>query len=250
MFWEKLPKPFFVLAPLANVTDAAFRRLIARCGKPDVLWTEFVSADGLMSRGRDKLLPDLIFTPAERPIVAQLFSARPEVLEPAAKLVAALGFDGLDLNMGCPDRQVEKQGAGAALIKNPTLARELIRAARAGAGGLPVSVKTRIGYRRNELDAWLPELLAEQPAAITLHARTRQEMSKVPAQWAAVARAVKIRDELRSQTLIIGNGDVGDLAAARARAAETGADGILLGRAIFGHPWLFAARQPPTAERL
>ena len=246
-FWDQLPKPFFCLAPMANVTDAAFRQIIAKYGGPDVLWTEFVSADGLISRGRDRLLRDLIFTEAERPIVAQLFTAKPEKMFAAAKIIVELGFDGLDINMGCPDRKIEKQGAGAALMKNPPLAREVIAAAKAGvAGQLPVSVKTRLGYARDELKTWLPELLAENLAAVTIHARTRAELSRAPAHWDAIARAVTIRNELKSQTLIIGNGDAKNLEMAKIRAEETGADGIMLGRAIFGNPFLFSKLEPRT----
>src|SRR3989344_6121622 len=242
-FWTKLPPPFFALAPMADVTDAAFRRIIAKCGKADVLFTEFVSADGLgHPKGREKLLIDLLYSESERPIVAQLFTAHPEKMEAAGRLIQKLGFDGLDINMGCPDRAVEKQDSGAALIKKPKLAQEVIWAAQRGAPKLPISVKTRLGYYRDELDVWLPALLETGLAAITLHARARQEMSKVPAHWEAIARAVKIRDSLKGGTLIIGNGDVADLNEARRRATETGADGIMLGRAIFGNPWLFAPR--------
>ena len=165
-------------------------------------------------------------------------------MEKAARLAVELGFDGVDVNMGCPDRGVEKQVAGAALIKNPALARELIRAAKKGiksaGGNLPVSVKTRIGYNRNEIETWLPELLHEKLAAIILHARTRKEMSSVPADWDVIKRAVQIRDGMKSKTLIVGNGDVLGLNDAREKAQETGADGIMLGRAVFGTPWLFA----------
>ena len=144
-FWQKLPKPFFTLAPMADVSDAAFRRVIAKYGKPDVTYTEFVSADGLAlapADGRRKLLADLMYSEAERPIVAQFFTSNPKHMRRAAELARELGFDGVDINMGCPDRSVEKQGAGAALMKKPQLARELIRAAKDGSGGLPVSVKT------------------------------------------------------------------------------------------------------------
>ncbi len=238
-FWATLPTPFFVLAPLADVTDAAFRRIIARHGKPDVLWTEFTSADGLCGAYHDPLWCNLLYSEAERPIVAQLWSANPEAMERAAALVADMGFDGIDINMGCPDRRVEKRGAGAALCQQPALAQALIRAAQRGAGELPVSVKIRLGYERNVLDTWLPALLEAQPAAITIHARTRQEKSDVPAHWNAVAQAVDIRRDMGSSTLLIGNGDVQDLVEARARAAATGVDGVMLGRAIFGNPWLF-----------
>ncbi|MES2006933.1 MAG: tRNA-dihydrouridine synthase family protein, partial [Patescibacteria group bacterium] len=249
---------FFVLAPLANVTDAAFRRIIAKYGKPDVLWTEFVSADGLIkatSEGKAKLMRDLLFTEAERPIVAQLFTSNPETMEAAAKLCQGLGFDGIDINMGCPDKSIEKQGAGAKLITTPDRAREVIRAAKRGAPNLPVSVKTRLGYNKDILEEWLPVLLAEELAALTLHARTRKEMSKVPAHWDRVKRAVEIRNELGSKTLIIGNGDALNMEDARKKAAESGADGVMLGRAIFGTPWLFSevrsgspAQHPLTSQ--
>lgn len=252
-FWENLKKPFFVLAPMADVTDAAFRRVIASKGKPDAMWTEFVSADGLArapEEGRQKLMKDLIYTEAERPIVAQFFTSNPEYMRQAAALAQELGFDGVDINMGCPDKGVEKQGGGAALLKHPSLARELIAAAKEGAPNLPVSVKTRIGYNKVELETWLPEILKAEPAAVTLHARTRKEMSKVPARWEFVKRAVEIRNEMNSKTLILGNGDVADVDDARKKCEEVGADGVMLGRAIFGNPWLFAHRVPDRQERL
>lgn len=262
-FWETLPRPFFVQAPMEDVTDAAFRQLIARFGKPastrrgstwrggpDVMYTEFTSADGLVlapEPGKQSILKKLLYSETERPIVAQLFSAIPERMEKAARLAAELGFDGIDINMGCPDRSIEKSGCGASLMKNPTLARELIRAAQTC--GLPVSVKTRIGYNENELATWLPELLAENPAAVALHARTRKEMSDVPAHWDVVSDAVAIRDTLGSKALIIGNGDVKDLDDARKRVAETGCDGVMLGRAIYSNPWLYAKRETPPSPQ-
>ncbi len=255
-FWDSLPRPIFALAPMEDVTDAAFRRLIARYGKPDVMFTEFTSADGLVlapESGQRALRKKLIYGEGERPIVAQLFSSSPERMEKAAQIAAGLGFDGLDINMGCPVKEVVNTGCGAALINNPALARALIRAAKKS--GLPVSVKTRIGYNADELDSWLPELLSEEPAAITIHARTRKDMSDVPARWDTVARAVKLRDSLqdprgdtsRTKTLILGNGDVKDLNNARTKVAETKCDGVMLGRAIYGNPWLFTDRaDPPT----
>lgn len=236
-FLESLPRPFFVLAPMANVTDAAFRRIIAENGKPDVMYTEFVSANGLMSPGQAILLKDLLYSDSERPIVAQLFTSNPDILYQAAQLIEKLGFDGLDINMGCPDKNVMKQGAGASLIKNPPLARELIKAAKAGAPSLPILVKTRIGDTKNILSTWLPELLAEQPAVVTIHARTRKEMSKVPARWETVREAVQLAHG--SGTLIVGNGDVIDMEDGRRKAAATGCDGVMIGRGIFGNPWLF-----------
>ncbi len=248
-FWNNLKKPIMVLAPMADVTDPAFRRVIAKYGKPDVMWTEFVSADGLFLGGYDALIKDLAFTESERPIVAQFFTSKPEKMEKAARLALELGFDGIDINMGCPDKSIEKQGAGAGLIKNPKLAQEIILAAKRGAQKdgteLPVSVKTRIGYNKNELETWLPMILETNPAVVTIHARTRKEMSLVPARWEHVKRAVEIRDSFvdsngnKSQTLIFGNGDVESLEDAEVKARETGCDGVMLGRAIFGNPWRF-----------
>ncbi|MEK7194272.1 MAG: tRNA-dihydrouridine synthase [Patescibacteria group bacterium] len=252
-FWNNLKKPIFVLAPMADVTDVAFRRIINKYGKPDVFWTEFVSADGLAlapEEGRKKLLKDLEFSEGEHPIVAQFFTSSPENMKKAAELAVELGFDGVDINMGCPDKSIEKQKAGAALMKNPKLARELIRSAKEGAPNLPVSVKTRLGFNKDELDLWLPEVLAENPAVVTIHARTRKEMSKVPARWERVKRAVEIGDELKSETLIFGNGDAEGIDDARRKYLETGCDGVMLGKAIFGNPWLFSEHIPTISEKL
>jgi nifR3 family TIM-barrel protein len=235
---------------MLDVTDAAFRRIIATYGKftrpdgttsggPDVMWTEFVSADGLCSVGREKLLPMLAFSQEERPIVAQIFGADPAHIREAAALIAELGFDGIDINMGCPDRKVVKQNAGAALIRTPKLAQDIIRAAQEGGGGLPVSVKTRTGDMEDTLAEWLPHLLEMEPAAVTIHARTRKDMSKVPARWERVAQAVGIRDTLGSSALIIGNGDVPNIAEGERRAKESGCDGVMIGRGVFGNPWVF-----------
>jgi len=249
-FWKKLKKPFFVLAPMADVTDASFRRVIAKHGKPDVMWTEFVSADGLCSAGRKVLLYDLKFTKAEKPIVAQLFSSNPEKMREAATLCQKLGFDGIDINMGCPDRSIEKQGAGAAMIKNPQRAREIIRAAKEGAPKLPISVKTRIGYLKNEIDTWIPEILAEGVSALTVHFRTRKEMSLVPAHWEHARDIVALRDKISPETLIIGNGDVKNLPEAREKVRDYGVDGVMFGRGIFGNPWLFSEHIPTLEEKL
>jgi len=241
-------RPFFALAPMADVTDAAFREIIAKYsrhgkkgGGPDVFWTEFVSADGLASRGREKLLVNLKYSENERPIVAQLFGARPDNMRKAAKIVADLGFDGIDINMGCPDKAIEKQGAGAALIKNPKLAREIIRAAIDGAPNLPVSVKTRIGYNKDEIDSWIPELMKEDISALIIHARTRKELSKASANWEKVGKVAELIKNSGKEIILIGNGDVSDLEDGIIKARESGADGVMIGRAIFGNPWLFDA---------
>jgi len=260
-FWKKLIstsnvdiKPILALAPMADVTDAAFRRIIAKYGKPDVMFTEFVSCDGLCSEGRKNLLPILKYTEKERPIVAQVFGAKPENFYESAKLIKNLGFDGIDINMGCPDKKVLKQGAGAAIINNPKLAQEIIRQMKKGsrlfggqAGEMPVSVKTRIGYDKydkKEFKKWLTALLECEPAAITIHARTKKEMSLAPAKWDVIAEAVKIRNKFfgdkKDKTLILGNGDIRNIADAEEKAKTFGVDGVMIGRAVFGNPWLFA----------
>ncbi len=256
-FWAELPKPIIAMAPMADVTDAPFRKLIAKysahkrkdgtVGGADVSWTEFVAADGLVKatpEGKKKLMADLIYSEEERPIVAQLFSSNPEHMEYAAKLVRELGFDGVDINMGCPDRSIEKQGCGSAMIRTPEVAKEIIKAAKRGAksdkeDGIPVSVKTRLGYSEDEVETWIPSILSESPAVLTIHARTRKEMSRVPANWERVKRVVEIRDQLESDTLILGNGDVLSLDDAHNKVEKSGADGAMIGRALFGNPWFF-----------
>ena len=248
------------MAPMADVTDVAFRALVAKLGAPDVFWTEFVSADGLyhtreVKRMKDEenpLMRDLQFSKNEHPIVAQLFTSQPEMMRYAAKLVAELGFDGIDINMGCPDRAIERQGCGSAMIKNPTRAVEIIRAAQE-ASGLPVSVKTRVGYNKESLDEWLTALLEASPAAITLHLRTRKQMSAVPADWELMQKAVAIRNRVNPSVLLIGNGDVQDLDDGKQKVVESGCDGAMIGRGMFGNPWVFTGRktlETPLAEKL
>ena len=247
-FWQQLKRekiakdgtkePFFVLAPMADVTDYAFRQMFVRYGKPDVLYTEFVSADGLASeKGRQALLKDLRFAKNEQIIVAQIFGANPENIAKAAKIVEELGFDGVDINMGCPEKNIVRQGAGAALMKNPVLAREIIQAAKAGVREIPVSVKTRIGFAANEIETWLPHVIAEKPAAITIHGRTKKEMSEVDAHWDVIGRAVEIAGG--SGIVMIGNGDVVSVADGMQKAVQSGVDGVMVGRGVFGNPWFF-----------
>jgi tRNA-dihydrouridine synthase len=263
-FWLTLPRPIITMAPMANVTDAAFRRMFVECGKPSVFWTEFVSVEGLLSKGRDRLLPDLWFSPGEHPIVAQIFGGKPEQFEAVAPLIKKLGFDGVDINMGCPDRGVERSGGGVALIKDPARAKEIIRALKRGTGTsagadggkrdsttLPVSVKTRLGYSKTaELEGWITALLEEQPAALTVHLRTRAEMSDVPAHWELAPQIVALRDKISPKTVLLGNGDVRSLEDAHAKTKESGMDGIMVGAGVFGNPWFFSGRTPDIKERL
>jgi len=254
-FWGKLPTPFFCLAPMADVTDAVFRRIICKYGKPDVFWTEFVSADGLASKGREVLKSNLIYSKKEKPIIAQLFSANPTKMRETAEYVASLGFDGIDINMGCPDRSIEKQGSGAAMMKDMVKAGEIIKAVKDGIKdskkkNISVSVKTRIGYNKNQINEWIPFLLSQNIDALIIHARTRKEMSKVPARWEHVKEVVVIRNKMGIKTKIIGNGDVRDLKHGKQLAKETGCDGVMIGRAIFGNPWLFSEYIPTTKEKV
>ncbi len=242
--WKKLPKPFFVLAPMADVTDVAFRQIICKYGKPDVTWTEFVSADGLASLGRDALKYDLQFSKNERPIVVQLFSSNPIKMREASKLVSDMGFDGIDINMGCPDKSIEKQGAGAAMMKDMKKAGDIIQAVKDGIKdskkkNISISVKTRIGYNKNQINEWIPFLFLQDIDALTIHARTRKEMSDVPARWEHVKEVVEIRNKMGVKTKIIGNGDVRDMEHGKKLAEDTGCDGIMIGRAVFGNPWIF-----------
>ena len=238
-FWTNLPRPFLCLAPMYDVTDEAFRLMFAKYGKPGVLFTEFVSADGLASEdGRPKLLRELQYSEVERPIVAQIFGAQPETIEISAKLIKDLGFDGLDINMGCPDRTIEKQGAGSALIKNPKLAQEIILAAKRGFDNGPVSVKTRIGYNKFDPD-WLKAIREAKPEAVTIHLRTRKELSEVEAHWELWPQVAEIFKG--SGIVLIANGDIKDVEEGKELAEKyDNLDGLMIGRGAFGKPWLFA----------
>jgi nifR3 family TIM-barrel protein len=252
-FWQQLNKPIFCLAPMEEVTDVAFREMFAKYGKPDVMYTEFVNIDGLTHpEGRKKLELDLKYTEAQRPMVAQIWGRSPLKFEEAAKIVVDLGFDGIDINMGCPQDKEIDLGTCAALIKEPELAVEIIKFTKRGAGNLPVSVKTRIGYNAEDLDTWLKYLLSAEPVAIAVHGRTRKDKSKVPADWQAIAKAVQIRNAEKFSTIIIGNGDVKSRQEALEKIKLTGVDGVMIGRGAFGNPWIFREDnyEPTIKERL
>jgi len=249
-FWKKLKKPIMAIAPMSGVTDQAFRLMFAKYGKPSVFWTEFVPVAGFFSKGREHCLKTLSFLPKERPIVAQVFGADPSQFKRSAEEIVKLGFDGIDINMGCPDKDVEKKGAGAALIKNPDLAKEIILATKKGAGKLPVSVKTRIGYSKNEINKWIPAILKAEPAALIVHLRTRDELYFVTAHWELAEKIIKLRDKYSPRTLILGNGDVKSAEEARKLVKKTGLDGVMIGRSILGNPWFFSKHIPTLNERL
>ena len=248
-FWEKLSakggssserkKPIFILAPMDGVTDTVFRQIVGSVGSPDVFFTEFVPVDALFSEGRERALRTLKFTEKEKPIVAQLWGTDPEKFYEATKLMVKLGFDGIDINMGCPDKSAVKTGACAALIDNPKKALEIIFATKKGAGKLPVSVKTRIGFKEIQTEKWIANILETKITALTVHLRTASEMSKPPAHWEEMPKIIGLKDKISPETLIIGNGDVRSLKEATYKYKKYTVDGIMIGRGIFENVWVF-----------
>jgi len=239
-FWTDLPRPFTVLAPLDGVTDVVFRQIVAEIGKPDVLFTEFTMTDGLVSEaGHHKVAQRLLMTDKQKPVVAQIWGTVPEHFYQVAKELQTMGFAGIDINMGCPDRTVVKNGACSALIKNPSLAAEIIQATKEGAGDLPVSVKTRIGFEKENIDEWIGFLLKQNLPVLTVHLRTVRELSKVPAHWEKMEQVIKLRDQIAPETLIAGNGDIMSREEINEKYKQYGCDGFMIGRGIFSNPWLF-----------
>ncbi len=231
---------------MADVTDVVFRQMISKYsrtgqvgGGPDVMWTEFVSADGLCSPGREVLKRDLEYAEIERPVVAQLFTSNPENMHNAVKYCRELGFDGVDINMGCPVDIIGNQGAGAKLITTPELAVRLIRAAQSAAGDMPITVKTRIGWNKVEYKEWLGAILKCDLPVLTVHLRTRKEMSLVDAHWELASEIGDFIKSVSPNTIYIANGDVKDLADAKSKWENHNIDGVMIGRGVFGSPWLF-----------
>ncbi|MGH7158016.1 MAG: tRNA dihydrouridine synthase [Candidatus Saccharimonadales bacterium] len=244
MILQDLPKPFFVLAPMDDVTDTVFRQIVADCAAPDLFFTEFVNVDGLQSPGRKNLLNKIQFTPKEQPLIAQIWGKNPENYYKTAQELIEMGFAGIDINMGCPVKAVVKNGCCSALINNRDLAVEIIKATQAGAAGkVPVSVKTRTGF--NVADLSWPELLLQQNLSmLTIHGRTTKEQSAVPANWNLIGRVRELRDNISPETLVVGNGDVMSRAQGLELAATYRLDGVMIGRGIFHDPFVFAANSP------
>jgi tRNA-dihydrouridine synthase len=215
---------------------------------PLVLFTEFTPSDGLAfgdAKAQEKLRAKLSYSEEQRPIVAQIYNSNPERMESAARLVQELGFDGVDINMGCPVNAVVKQISGSALIKHPDLAVEIIETTRRGAPNIPVSVKTRIGYSsKSEMRDWLAKILSTKVDALTVHLRTRSQFSRVPADWSLMPEIIKLRDEISPNTIIIGNGDVESVEHGKELAEKYGCEGIMVGRAVFGAPDFFMHQDP------
>ena len=237
-FWDDLRKPFFVLAPMENVTDHVFREIVAGSARPDVFFTEFTSAEGLNSKGQKELLSKLKFSPKQRPIVAQIWGIRPESMFKASRLVSELGFDGVDINMGCPDRAVMKMGSGAAHCLDQKLTAEIISAVKEGSK-IPVSVKTRLGFNKVITDEWIPFLLEQNISALTIHGRTAKNMSDAPAKWDEIGKAVDYRNNIAPETSIIGNGDIKSREYGLEMYKKYKVDGVMIARGIFENPWIF-----------
>jgi tRNA-dihydrouridine synthase len=238
-FWQDLPKPFFILAPMEAVTDVVFRHVVTKAARPDVFFTEFTNASSYCSpKGIKSTRSRLTFTPDEQPIVAQIWGKKTEEFEIMCKGLAAMGYAGIDINMGCPDKSVVHGGSGSGLIRTPELASELIAAAKAG--GLPVSVKTRLGdFKVEDLHEWLSFLLKQDIVNLTIHLRTRKEMTKVDAHFELIPEIKKLRDEIAPQTLLTINGDIRDRQHGEELVREYGIDGIMIGRSVFHNPFAF-----------
>lgn len=247
-FWHNLPKPFFILAPMEAVTDVVFRHVVAQAGAPDIYFTEFTNAASYFSdKGRPSTRGRLAFTEDEQPMVAQIWGSQPEHFAFMAKGLKEQGFSGIDINMGCPAKDVIKTGSGSGLISNPERAAELIAAAKEG--GLPVSVKTRLGIlKTDEMVEWLTHILKQDIANLTIHLRTRKEMSKVPAHYELISEIKKLRDKIAPQTLLTINGDIRDRQHGLELVEQYGVDGIMIGRGVFTNPYAFAEDQRPHSK--
>jgi len=237
----KNKQPIFALAPMEDVTDTVFRRLILSISKPDLVFTEFTSSEGLNSPGREKISHRLKFYLEEKPIIAQIWGKTPKAYFEAAKIITKMGFDGVDINMGCPVKKVIKHGSCSALINNPSLAKEIFLATKEGVKNkIPVSIKTRIGFDKIVTRDWIGFILQElKPPLLTIHGRTVKELSKVPNHWDEIGLAVKMRDCQNLQTFILGNGDVSSHVEAVNLTEKYSLDGVMIGRGVFHNPWIF-----------
>ena len=248
--WENLPKPFLVLAPMEGVTDIMFRQVIAKAGRPDLFFTEFTNVSSYASeKGRWNALERLQVAPTDSPIIAQIWGKNPAHFSETCYALESLGFSGVDLNFGCPDKHVNKAGGGAAMINTPKLAVECYQNAKQSTN-LPVSIKTRLGWANpSEYQTWLSTLLEQHPAALTVHLRTKKEMSKVPAHYELIPEIISLKNNISPETKLIINGDIRD----RAHALELHTqypevDGFMIGRGVFQNPYCFTDHTPSRSE--
>lgn len=238
-FWADLPRPFFILAPMEDVTDVIFRHVVSEAARPDVFFTEFTNTESYCHpEGIQSVRGRLTFTDDEQPIVAHIWGDKSEYFREMSMDMAKAGFRGIDINMGCPVPNVTQNGKGSGLIRRPEVAADLVQAAKAG--GLPVSVKTRLGYTDiDEWKTWLTHLLKQDIANLSIHLRTRKEMSKVDAHWELIPEIKKLRDEVAPNTLLTINGDIPDRQTGLKLAHQYGIDGVMIGRGIFSNPFAF-----------
>lgn len=272
-FWSELALPIIGLSPMDDVTDHPYRFIQKKYGQPALIYTEFTSVEGVC-HGALQLLKDFLFDETQRPIVAQIYGTTPDFFRQTATLLCELGFDGIDINMGCPAKTVASSGAGAALIKNPQLAQEIVTSTKAGVmdwvngkssrdcpdivekiwreverrhellppnyqqrRSIPVSVKTRVGYDEKIASTWIPQLLETEPVAIAIHGRTLKQAYGGSADWEEIGKAVAVAKS--SSTLILGNGDVTNYDQALEKVSQYGVAGVLIGRGSFGNPFVF-----------
>lgn len=238
--WRKLPKPFIALAPMEDVTDYVFREIVATTlPRPDIMFTEFTNVEALNSEGFKKTIYRFKFSEKQRPIIAQIWGLNPKNYYKTAKLINELGFDGIDINMGCPDKAVVKIGACSALIDNEPLAQEIILATQEGAKKLPVSVKTRLGLKEIVTERWITFLLEHKLDAITIHGRNSLQMSNIPANWEEIAKTVNLRNKISPYTLLIGNGDVKNYNHGINLSKKYNLDGAMIATGMLSNPWAF-----------
>ncbi len=242
-FWRDLPRPFFILAPMEDVTDVVFRHVVSAAARPDVFFTEFTNTDSYCHpEGIQSVRGRLTFTEDEQPIVAHIWGDKPEYFRQMSIGMARQGFKGVDINMGCPVHNVAKKGKGCGLIHRPEVAADIVQAAKAG--GLPVSVKTRLGYTDvDEWRDWLTHILKQDIVNLSIHLRTKKEMSDVDAHWELIPEIKKLRDEVAPDTLLTINGDIPDRQTGLKLAHQYGVDGVMIGRGIFKNPFAFE-KQP------
>lgn len=238
-FWRDLPRPFFVLAPMEDVTDVVFRHVVSQSGRPDVFFTEFTNTESYCHpEGVKSVRGRLLFTEDEQPMVAHIWGDKPEFFRQMSIGMAEMGFKGIDINMGCPVPNVASRGKGSGLILRPEAAAEIIQAAKAG--GLPVSVKTRLGYSElEEWRDWLTHVFQQGIANLSIHLRTRKEMSQADAHWELIPEIKKLRDEIAPDTLLTINGDIPDRETGLKLVEQYGVDGVMIGRGIFKNPFAF-----------
>ncbi|WP_448562094.1 tRNA dihydrouridine synthase [Staphylococcus aureus] len=238
-FWSELPRPFFILAPMEDVTDIVFRHVVSEAARPDVFFTEFTNTESFCHpEGIHSVRGRLTFSEDEQPMVAHIWGDKPEQFRETSIQLAKMGFKGIDLNMGCPVANVAKKGKGSGLILRPDVAAEIIQATKAG--GLPVSVKTRLGYYEiDEWKDWLKHVFEQDIANLSIHLRTRKEMSKVDAHWELIEALKNLRDEIAPNTLLTINGDIPDRKTGLELAEKYGIDGVMIGRGIFHNPFAF-----------